>query len=219
MERWRAIEGYEDRYEVSDLGRVRSLPRVGQWVARGGVPKLSAEDVEVIRTSRSSATLLAEQFGVSMSIIYKTRSGTRRTPSNNIRSLGGHVLKQRLVSGYPMVKLSKDNAAWHIHVHRLVLAAFRGPCPDGLVACHNNDVRTDNRLENLRWDTSSANVDDSIINGKHPNTNKTHCRQGHPYTIDNTYFRTLSDGRRWRQCRECHRDCRRRRLEKLAKET
>ena len=213
MECWRVIEGYEGRYEVSDLGRVRSLPRTAEWVGRGGVQKLSVEDVQVIRTSRSSVAVLAEQFGVSMSTIYKTRSGTRRTSRNNSRSLGGHVLKQRLVNGYPLVKLSKDNAAWHIHVHRLVLTAFRGPCPEGLVGCHNNDVRTDNRLENLRWDTSSANVADSIVNGKHPNTNKTHCPQGHPYTIDNIYFRTLPDGRRWRQCRECQHDSRRRRLE------
>lgn len=34
MERWTPIEGYEGRYEVSDLGRVRSLPRKFQPAGR-----------------------------------------------------------------------------------------------------------------------------------------------------------------------------------------
>jgi hypothetical protein len=50
-------------------------------------------------------------------------------------------------------------------VHRLVLEAFVGPCPAGMEACHNNGVRTDNRLENLRWDTRSANCRDRIRHG------------------------------------------------------
>lgn len=47
-------------------------------------------------------------------------------------------------------------------VHRLVLEAFVGPCPAGMVGCHNNGDHTDNRLENLRWDTPSANNLDRI---------------------------------------------------------
>jgi hypothetical protein len=34
-EEWRAVKGYEDHYEVSNLGRVRSLPRI---VVRRGKP-------------------------------------------------------------------------------------------------------------------------------------------------------------------------------------
>lgn len=41
-EEWRPIEGYEGRYEVSDLGRVRSLPRTehsadGRRIVKGGI--------------------------------------------------------------------------------------------------------------------------------------------------------------------------------------
>lgn len=43
------------------------------------------------------------------------------------------------------------------YVHRLVLEAFVGPCPEGMQCCHKNGDPTDNRLENLRWDTASAN--------------------------------------------------------------
>lgn len=50
-------------------------------------------------------------------------------------------------------------------IHRLVLTAFVGPCPVGMVCCHNNGDRHDNRLENLRWDTPASNVNDMRIHG------------------------------------------------------
>lgn len=50
-------------------------------------------------------------------------------------------------------------------VHVLVLEAFVGQCPDDMQACHNNGVRDDNRLENLRWDTPKANVGDRKAHG------------------------------------------------------
>lgn len=48
------------------------------------------------------------------------------------------------------------------YVHRLVLLAFVGPCPDGMEACHGIGGSKDNRVDNLRWDTPSANVSDRI---------------------------------------------------------
>lgn len=50
-------------------------------------------------------------------------------------------------------------------VARLVLATFVGGCPAGLEACHNNGVRTDNRLSNLRYDTAKANHADRRRHG------------------------------------------------------
>lgn len=41
--------------------------------------------------------------------------------------------------------------------HRIVAAAFLGPCPDGLEVNHANGVKTDNRLENLEYVTRSEN--------------------------------------------------------------
>jgi hypothetical protein len=52
-------------------------------------------------------------------------------------------------------------------VHRLVLLAFVGPCPIGMIACHNNGDHSDNRLENLRWDTHKSNSADTLIHGTH----------------------------------------------------
>jgi hypothetical protein len=60
-------------------------------------------------------------------------------------------------------------------IHRLVLEAFVGPCPNGFEACHNDGDRQNNRLENLRWDTRSGNHSDKEQHGtmlrgaRHPN--------------------------------------------------
>jgi len=69
---------------------------------------------------------------------------------------------QTLRAGYPYVKLSGNIKQ---SVHRLVLLAFVGPCPEGMEACHENGDRTDNRLSNLRWDTRMANSDDRTRHG------------------------------------------------------
>ncbi len=99
------------------------------------------------------------------------------------------------------VALYADSVRTDFQVHRLVLEAFVGPRPAGMEGCHWNDIPTDNRLENLRWDTRSANVADSVRNGRHAMANRTHCPQGHPYTPENTY--TYPRGAR--ACRECRR--------------
>lgn len=51
-------------------------------------------------------------------------------------------------------------------IHRLVLSAFIGPPPDGHLACHKNDIQTDNRLENLYWGTPKQNVQDQKRSGR-----------------------------------------------------
>lgn len=47
----------------------------------------------------------------------------------------------------------------------LILEAFVGLCPDGMECCHNDDDRSNNRLDNLRWDTHRENVKDGYKNG------------------------------------------------------
>jgi hypothetical protein len=42
-------------------------------------------------------------------------------------------------------------------VHACVLGVFVGPCPEGMEACHGDGNPANNRLDNLRWDTPSAN--------------------------------------------------------------
>jgi hypothetical protein len=49
-----------------------------------------------------------------------------------------------------------------VGIHRLVLAAFMGPCPSGREAAHWNGDKSDNRLANLRWATPDENASDKI---------------------------------------------------------
>jgi len=65
----------------------------------------------------------------------------------------------------PFVGLWKNNKLRVIYPHKAVLEAFIGLRPLGLEACHNNGDPFDNRLENLRWDTSRNNQLDRIKHG------------------------------------------------------
>lgn len=50
-------------------------------------------------------------------------------------------------------------------IHRLVAAAFLGPCPAEMEVLHRNGNPKDNRIENLAYDTHSENVRDTYRYG------------------------------------------------------
>lgn len=108
----------------------------------------------------------------------------------------------QLRSGYSHVTLCCHGQRMTIDVHKLVMLAFVGPCPPDTEVCHENDIRTDNRLVNLRYGSRSANHYDSVRNGTHSETKKTECPQGHPYDEENTLFRKNGH----RVCRTCNRE-------------
>lgn len=60
------------------------------------------------------------------------------------------------------------------YVHRLVLEAFVGPCPPGLVCCHNDGDTSNNRPSNLRWDTVASNRADTARHGRSPIGSRNH---------------------------------------------
>jgi hypothetical protein len=68
--------------------------------------------------------------------------------------------------GYLHVTLVRDGRKHTRRVSRLILTAFRGPCPEGMEACHNNGDRRDDRIDNLRWDTRESNYSDRERHGK-----------------------------------------------------
>lgn len=63
----------------------------------------------------------------------------------------------------------KNGKAEYRRVAHLVLLAFIGDRPDGMVVCHNNDIVNDNRLENLRYDLPAENYMDAIRNKRRKN--------------------------------------------------
>ena len=64
--------------------------------------------------------------------------------------------------GYPRVNLGKNGKPHKLEVSRLVLLAFIGPCPNGMEVCHNDGNPSNNRLDNLRYDTHSGNMIDAV---------------------------------------------------------
>lgn len=67
--------------------------------------------------------------------------------------------------GHLYVSIGVDGVNYKVAAHRLVLLAFVGPAPDGMEACHNNGVGSDNRASNLRWDTHYENNRDRVRHG------------------------------------------------------
>jgi hypothetical protein len=116
IEHWKPVVGWEQLYEVSNLGGVRSVRR---------------------------------QSSVSKNRFY-----------------GGKQVKSILGSrGYLVVNLTGHGKRKQVFLHKLVLEAFVGTRPEGMEACHNDGNRCNPSIDNLRWDTRSANHQDKHKHG------------------------------------------------------
>jgi hypothetical protein len=97
-------------------------------------------------------------FGRVRSLTRTTRAGKRH---GRLRTHG--VPNGR--RGYPQLALCKDGKSTWVRVHVIVLEAFRGPRPKGMVACHNDGNPSNPVLANLRWSTATDNENDKRRHG------------------------------------------------------
>lgn len=106
--------------------------------------------------------------------IWSDRSASTRRDSLGVMRLRRrelHPIRPRLVGhnrpGYLCVFLRRLGVRkeTRLRVHRLVLEAFIGPRPEGMVGCHNDGNPLNNAVENLRWDTPKANSADRATHG------------------------------------------------------
>lgn len=98
----------------------------------------------------------------------EVRSLARRVPcSGGTKLLKERILKPSLTDdGYHVVTLYKNGSHETLRVHRIVLLAFVGPCPQGMETCHGDGSRTVNRLANLKWGTPEDNWIDRKRHGR-----------------------------------------------------
>lgn len=90
-----------------------------------------------------------------------------KTPGNRGRSESPReiVIKtDRINRRY--VTLYERRVSHNRFIHTLIMACFVGPRPSGLEICHYNGDSTDNRVENLRYDTHVANMADRDRHGR-----------------------------------------------------
>lgn len=83
-----------------------------------------------------------------------------------MRRCKGKTRKLHNDNGYLTVTLSKNGIIKSHHVSVLVLSAFVSLRPIGLEACHNDGNPSNNKLTNLRWDTTKNNQADRKLHGR-----------------------------------------------------
>jgi hypothetical protein len=115
-ETWKPIIGYEELYEASSKGNIRSLV----FPIPGGIR-------------------------------------IRETP---------RLLKPKTkFNGYLEVGLNRNKTKTMHYVHRIVLEAFSGACPDGMECGHINGDKTNNSIANLCWLLPIANMRMAVDQG------------------------------------------------------
>ena len=95
--------------------------------------------------------------------IYSVSNMGRVRSESRFDSIGRRI-EERIMrqgkhkDGYAQIDLLKDGKRIKMLVHKAVMLAFVGECPDGCEVNHINEDKTDNRLENLEYITHLANT-------------------------------------------------------------
>ena len=135
---WKDIKGYEGLYQVSNLGRIKSLTRLIDHKSTGIV--LQKEKIK----------------------------------------------KQQKNYGYCNVILCKNSKIKYYKVHRLVAQAFIPNPYNKPFINHKNEIREDNRVENLEWCDSTYNNNYGSRNKKIALTNSKEVFQ---YDLDGNFIK------------------------------
>jgi len=85
-------------------------------------------------------------------------------PKGQMR-LNGKVMRLRLSHGYEKVDLCQNGLRKKFFVHRLVVTAFLGQCPDGKEVNHVDGNKLNNRPSNLEYVTHLENMQHAYQTG------------------------------------------------------
>lgn len=85
-----------------------------------------------------------------------------------VQNYDGKFLSQYDRMGYMAVRFGVNGKRYVYLVSRLVLMAFDRVPKEKELACHNDSNTTNNKLENLRWDSQTGNMKDRKDRGLYP---------------------------------------------------
>lgn len=207
MEEWKDINGYEGYYQVSNHGRVRSLDREVPH-ARFGTMTRKGKEITQTKNEDGYLFLKLHRLGVATrravhQLVLETFVGPR-PEGQETRHLNGDPADNRLENlcwGTP-----KENHADQIsHGTRPYLNTNR--CRNGHEYLEsdfreNLGYRVCSRCEREKQRRADAKKRAKRNPGP-DNKDKTHCKNGHEFTPENTGNGT--SGRKHRRCKECHR--------------
>lgn len=132
-----------------------------------------------------------ENYGISKDgDVCRLKGGVRGARPGLV--LSQYVHKSR---GYRTVRLYDKNRQQTVDVHRLMAVTFLGGVPDGMHVCHNNGIKTDCRLQNLRIDTASSNCMDKVSHGT-DNRGESHYKSKYPVNLIFEVKKKLASGMR-----------------------
>ena len=143
---WKDVVGYEGLYQVSSLGRIKSLDRK-----------------------------------------IKCRNNYERIVVGKIK------IPFKKKEGYLTIKLYKSNKLKSFYVHRLVAQAFIDNPHCKKTVNHINEIKTDNRIENLEWATYSENLSYNNLRERMSKTKKEKgvlVKENNPNWKDIEYYET-----------------------------
>lgn len=113
---------------------------------------------------------------------------------------------------YQRVHLCHNGKSRYLLVHRLVLEAFIGPCPDGKQALHLDSNPKNNHLTNLKWGTIEENHSTinrcGAANGRSKLTendvlyilqsSKTHADLARTFNVSSTTIQNIRNRKLWK---------------------
>lgn len=123
------------------------------------------------------------------------RSLDRMIASKNgsTAKIKGKILKQSNVYGYLKITLSKDGMTHDYQVHRIVASAFIPNLKNKPQVNHINEIKTDNRVENLEWMTAKENINHGTAISRRVAKYMKKVKGTHIHTGRQIFYRSLMD--------------------------
>lgn len=211
-EKWCKIKGYEDHYEVSDHGRVRSIDRVVEHPTAGYVNRKGKEiklkphkdgywvvtlHKDARRKNRMVHQLVLEAFVSERPEGCETRHLDGNPQNNYVGNLSWGTPKENSAD------IDRHGRRWQTNKTH---CAKGHPLSGENLGYEKRGNKKKRVCRECRRDKDRRMYAEAKAAGKYGTYNgeKTHCKRGHEFTPENTMSGT--EGRKHRKCKTCHRD-------------